>query len=330
MIPTRHFVVALKRQAEIEGYISQELSIPIEFCDLSNPNLDFEAVECIWVDMTTRIDSSLLSRFTNLKYLASPTTGLTHLHLSNSQMKNLQVISLKGESEFLKEITSTAELAWGLALMVWRRIAQASLRYSDDVSVRSEFAGLQLKHLSVGLIGFGRLGRMLSSYARGFDMRTLYFDPYIENPELGKSDSVYECKSLEELCRLSDIIFLVASHESQRAAQYPILDRKNLQLLKRHSVVVNVSRGSLLDEDALADLIEAGDIFGAGIDVLAKEETNGKGISRLQSLQSSGFNVVVTPHIGGMCSDAFEKAQRFTARRLRDAISKTGSHIVDQ
>jgi D-3-phosphoglycerate dehydrogenase len=323
MTQPKHVVIALKRDEQVEKFISEELETPVKFVELSDSNMNFEDVECAWVDMTTDVDNLFVSQFPNLKYIATPTTGITHIKLLDSQLRKFELISLKGEIEFLNEITSTAEFAWGLALAIWRRIPQAAQKYINDVGIRRDFAGLQLRNLSIGLIGFGRLGKMLSSYASGFGMRTLYFDPFIDNLTYPVSDTIIKCRTLEELCQLSDIVFLVASHDRQKESEYPILDRRHLSFLKRHVVVVNVSRGSLLDEETLAEFILEGRIFGAGIDVLSREEKGAREISQLQTLQNSGFNVLVTPHIGGMCSDAFEKTHRFTAKKLNNLLIKT-------
>lgn len=314
-------IIALRRDANIERFIAEELQCPVVFYDLSESDLSrLSEVECIWIDMTTNLYSTFLEKFINLKYLVTPTTGLTHLHLSDDQADKVAIISLKGEKDFLNGITSTAELAWALALTVWRKIPLAAQQYSTDTGIRREFASLQLRGLNIGTVGFGRLGKMLSAYAKGFGMKTLFFDPFLESREYPSENSITRCSSLDQLCRASDIVFLVASHEKSNAAHYPILNRFHLNLLREHAIVVNVSRGSLIDEEALADLVLDSKIFGVGVDVLYREETGGKGLSRLQLLQEAGYNVVVTPHIGGICSDAFESAQRYVAKKLRKHI----------
>lgn len=314
---TKPLVIALKRNAEIEHYISEELNLRHSFCELLDANLNKNSVDCIWADMTINLDSTFLDEFPNLRFIVTATTGLTHLKLSQTQMNKVKIVSLKGEVQFLEQITSTAEFAWALALTVWRRIPLASTKYNLDVSIRSEFSGLQLNNLSIGIIGFGRIGKMLNGYARAFGMRTNYFDPYIDREmTFTERELLFRCDSIEELCATSDIIFLVASHDAGRVDDYPILNRDCLSLVQPHAIVINVSRGSLLDEHALADFISEGKIFGAGIDVLHREELLIKDKSHLQELQNSGHNVIVTPHLGGMCKDAFERANRFTAKKL--------------
>jgi len=317
MKPNKPLVIALRRNAEIEHYISEELNLSHSFCELFDSNLNKNSVDCIWVDMTTNLDAVFLDQFSNLKFIVTATTGLTHLKLSQPQLNRVKIVSLKGEVQFLEKITSTAEFAWALAMTVWRRIPLSSSKYDREISIRTEFSGLQLNNLSIGTIGFGRLGKMLSSYARAFGMKTKYFDPYINfEKKASARELLFKCETIEELCSTSDMIFLVASHENQRIKDYPILNRDCLSLVQPHAIVINVSRGSLLDEDALADFISEGKIFGAGIDVLHREELPVKDKSRLQELQNSGHNVVVTPHLGGMCRDAFESANRFTAKKL--------------
>ena len=164
------------------------------------------------------------------------------------------------------------------------------------------------------------IGQMLSNYAQAFGMKTVYYDPFLDKKFDSELSAASRVSSLQELCSLADIVFLVASHSTDYSSTYPILKRESLMNLKSSAIVVNVSRGSLLDEDALADLISDGRIFGAGIDVLSREESNPDNLSRLQELQKEGYNVIVTPHIGGMCSDAFEKTNRLIAQRLNSEL----------
>lgn len=315
--------IGLRPDNRVESII-REVFDPFSpnFIDITANLIDLNNVDCLWIDMTSPIDESLLSKLPKLRYVVSPTTGLTHLGPLANSSGDIEVISLRGESKFLEKITSTPELAWSLALTVWRRIIPASERYTTDIAIRQEFSSKQLNGLTVGLIGFGRIGRMLNKYAQAFGLKTIFFDPNLLADDKASHDGAKQLQSISEVCQECDILFLVASHNVNQESSYPILKREHLMQLRSEAIVINVSRGSLLDENALFDLIKDHKIAGAGLDVLAREEkvVASTSLDPLQTLQREGYNVVVTPHIGGMCWDAFDAAQRHVAQKLLEKV----------
>jgi D-3-phosphoglycerate dehydrogenase len=315
--------IGLRPDKRVESII-KEVFDPFSpnFIDITADLSDLNNVDCLWIDMTSPIDESLLSKLPKLRYVVSPTTGLTHLGPLANSSGDIEVISLRGESKFLEKITSTPELAWSLALTVWRRIIPASESYTTDIAIRQEFSSKQLNGLTVGLIGFGRIGRMLNKYAQAFGLKTIFFDPNLLADDKASHYGAKQMQSILEVCQECDILFLVASHNVNQESSYPILKREHLKQLRSEAIVINVSRGSLLDEKALFDLIKDHKIAGAGLDVLTREEkvVASTSLDPLQTLQREGYNVVVTPHIGGMCWDAFDAAQRHVAQKLIEKV----------
>ena len=311
--------IAIKRDARLEGIIRSELEPHIcSFVNLDSISSALDDVKCLWVDMTTPLSEKDMLRFPNLKYLVSPTTGLTHLS-SKIDRNQIEIISLQGESQFLESITSTSELAWGLGLAVWRKIVPASREYLNDTSIRQSFASLQLRNLTIGLVGFGRIGKRLLKYASAFEMQTLYFDPYLSKEVSSQNYPATRLDNLEELCEKSDMLFVVASHRNEDSMNYPILKSSHLTRMKATSILINVSRGSLIDETTVYELIKNNRLAGIGMDVLAREENFliKSEIDPLQELQNLGYNVIITPHIGGMCWDAYASCQKFVAQKLK-------------
>jgi len=315
--------IAMKRDARLEKIISRELEPHVcSFVNLNSISSALTDVECLWVDMTTPLGEKEMLNFPNLQYLVSPTTGLTHLS-SKIDRNQIKVISLQGESQFLESITSTSELAWGLGLAVWRKIFPASREYSNDTSIRQSFASLQLRNLTIGLVGFGRIGKRLLTYASAFEMKTLYFDPYLSKETLSQNFLATRLDSLEELCEKSDMLFVVASHRNEDSKNYPILKSNHLNRMKATSILINVSRGSLIDETTVYELIKNNRLAGIGMDVLAREENSPSNseIDPLQELQNLGYNVIITPHLGGMCWDAYDSCQKFVAQKLKTFLT---------
>ena len=259
----------------------------------------------LWVTLFPFVNERLLQLLPNVSFVATPTTGLTHIDLKLLRRKQIKLFSLKNQVKFLNDISATPEFTWGLMLNVWRKICLASKDFHGDTNIRTQFASRQLKGLSVGIIGYGRVGRYLARYGQVFGMNVNYFDPYLE---LHHSDTYAQrYERLSELLRVSDVVFMTASVSS--VDTLPILNSHEIDFIKKGAVVINTARGVLVDESALARKLELGHISGIGVDVLRREELNYQSShpSELEILRDRGFNIVITPHIAGMCHDAFLK-----------------------
>ncbi len=251
------------------------------------------------------VDQIFCGDYPNLAFVLSPTTGLTHIDTDYLQENFIRLISLRGRQSFLQEITSTSEFAWGLLLSVWRKIPSASSLETFNTESRSNFISRQLKGRELGLIGFGRIGSKVSEYATAFGMKVSFFDPYYISPRMQTKSAITRHSSLDSLLSTSDIVLISASVLEQDKDNYPLINQQNIQLMRIGSVIINVSRGIFVDELALENSLIDGRLFGVGLDVLSSEEFSPKGVDRnLHQLRSRGYNIVVTPHIGGMSSDA--------------------------
>jgi D-3-phosphoglycerate dehydrogenase len=259
-------------------------------------------VEVLWVGLEENIDSEIVDKFPSLKVIATSTTGLTHIDLPYLRSKGLHLVSIKDEKTLLEKISSTAELAWGLMLVLLRQITIADRLKHFTKEYRTKYFSRQVSGLVVGIIGFGRIGRQLARYAETFGAKWYFYDILPVGVE--KEDSFKELDSLIIEC---DVVFLCASIESE--CTYPILDSVKIAELKRRSLVINIGRGSLIDERAILDSLKNGRIAGYATDVLRLEEIQQESpvqLTLITQLISEGYNLVVTPHLGGATSDALE------------------------
>ncbi len=291
--------------------------------DVLNSKQLRERCEVLWVGLTPYVDRNLLERFPNLKIVASSTTGHTHLDLHLIEGRNISLVTLAGEFEFLSGITATPELAWGLVLDVWRKISLSQQSAEISAINREIYASTQLKNRKLGIIGLGRVGKRIAKYAEAFELDICAFD---------KSEAAFfpgvEMVSLYSLLTTSDIVVISASVHLEDLASYPILGAQEIKLMKKSSIVINIARGVLVDEYALAKAINKGDLLGVGSDVQQNEEISKQGETRspLNESRLSGKNVVLTPHIGGMCSDALDQCNEFIAKKIR-AVSHENSRF---
>ena len=165
-------------------------------------------------------------------------------------------------------------------------------------------AGFELETATVGLIGYGAIGRMVARILRGFGATVLVYDPFAQ---LWASDEV-EAVSLDELLQRSNVVSL---HARETPESKNILGAAQISKMPRGSVVVNCARGTLMDYDAVADALERGDLFAAAADVFPEEPLPAS--SRLLQLE----NFVVTPHIAGGTRQAAGKAAAIAAEEMQ-------------
>lgn len=283
------------------GFIYQESSWQ-EINELEN----LGSVTILIVRLARKIDLQVLNKFPNLKTVVSATTGLDHLDLEALDRKNIRVISLKGEDKFLDTIPSTAEHTWALILSITRNITISNDHVKLGNWKRDLFRANQLKGKTLGIIGYGRIGKMIAHYASAFNMNVAFYDPFIEEqPKIVKYDTI------EKLLSESDIVSL---HVHLNSETTNLINRKNLMHIKPGAIIINTSRGKIIDEEALVEFLEKGVIKGAAVDVLSFEFTDIT-MSPLWSAQQRGLNVIITPHIGGASWEAMWECEVFTAKK---------------
>ncbi|GAG40856.1 unnamed protein product, partial [marine sediment metagenome] len=124
------------------------------------------------------IDRLVLDRAVSLKVIATPTTGTDHIDLAYAAQRGIRIVSLRDDHEFLKDIQSTAELAWLLMLALLRHLPKAVQSVKQGEWERSKFRGYEVYGKTLGILGYGRLGRMMSRFAHAFGMKVIACDPH--------------------------------------------------------------------------------------------------------------------------------------------------------
>ena len=272
-------------------------------------NIAIEADGLI-VRLERKIDKKVLDHFIGIKYIVSATTGLDHIDLKYSEEKNIKIISLRNHKDFIRTIPSTAEFTWGLVLSLIRNIPQAYQSVKNGKWDRDMFKGYQLKGKTIGIVGLGRIGKMIAKYASAFEMEVLFYDPYVYNPLFKKVDS------LNTLLSNSDIVTV---HVHLSDSTYNLLNKNNLTLMKKGSFIVNTSRGGIVNEKDLVSEIENKKLGGVAFDVL-ENELEGLENNELYKASKKYTNILITPHIGGASYDAMAACEIFTANELKKTV----------
>lgn len=269
------------------------------------------------VRLRHKIDRGFLSRAPRLKFISTATTGLDHIDARAAQERGIVVLSLRGELDFLRTVSATAEHTWGLLLGLIRRIPWAHTAVVGGSWDRSSFFGRELQQRTLGIVGLGRVGRMVAHYGQAFRMAVRAYDPHSAE----WSSNVGRSPTLDELLSISDVVSLhVPLNEQTRG----MIGRRELTKVKPGAVLVNTSRGAILDEPALLESLQSGRLAGAALDVIQDEYNVDKlADTSLLRYAATHTNLLITPHLGGATHDSLAKAELFMAQKLESHLKGT-------
>lgn len=266
-------------------------------------------VDALIVRLAFQIDEQVIAAAPNLRAVVSATTGLDHIDLAAAERHGVKVLSLRGEEEFLKSIPATAELTWGLLLSLTRNIPAAFDSVLQGSWQRDLYKGHDLAGRRLGILGLGRIGHMVARYGLAFNMQVLAYDPVSSR----RMEGVTAVVSMDELLRQSDILSI---HVPLNASTIGLIGRRELDLLPDGALLVNTSRGDIVEEKALAAALESGRIAGAALDVLSNERNEALTTSPLIQYARTHSNLILTPHIGGATYESMAATEIFMAKKL--------------
>ena len=253
------------------------------------------------------VDTAVVDAAPGLKTVISYGAGFDHLDVAFLRGRGIQVCNCRGENA-----QAVAELTFGLLLSLLRRIPRADRwvrngEWPEAGRALPEWAtGRELWRKTLGIIGVGQIGSRVARIANGFDMKVMSYDPFVHpQVELGSS-------SLEEVLAGADVLTL---HLPLTLKTEKMIDARALAKLKPGAVLVNTSRGKVIDEKALVSALEEGRIRGAALDVFSAEPA-----SREHPLAGMG-NVVLSPHIGALTEEAGERLSDSVARQVGDILA---------
>jgi D-3-phosphoglycerate dehydrogenase len=286
--------------------------------DVSSQNelelhLENNKYEVIFTRLGLMLDESLLAAQPNIQFIVTSTTGLNHIDLDYCYRFNIQVVSLRGESSFLASIKSTAEHTWMLILALVRNFPQSHLSVLKGEWQREPFMASELDGKTIGIIGFGRLGKILAKYAAAFGMDVLIHDKVeFAQETLQGAKQV----SLDYLLQNSNIVSLLISYSKENEN---FLNRKAFESLRPGAYLVNTSRGELLNEADLIAFLESGRIKAAALDVMNGDSGWSNRVSEeniLVKYARLNKNLIITPHMGGYGYDSIIKTRDFVTNKF--------------
>lgn len=254
--------------------------------------------QALLVRGATKVTADVLSKVTTLKVVARAGAGVDNIDVTAAQAKGIAVYNAPGANA-----VSVAEHTWGLIFAVLRHIPEADATTRAGKWEKNRLMGFEVAGRTLGVLGLGWVGREVARIGVALRCRVLGYDP---DPAAGGELVGVERVDLETLFHQSDILTL---HAPLMPATRHVANHDRLARMKPGGVVINAARGGLVDEDALADLLAAGKLGGAGLDVFEHEPP---GEHRLFAIP----NVVLTPHLGGSTAEAQERAAIAAARAV--------------
>ena len=284
-------VVTRKLPDPIETRMMELFDVQLNLTDEAMSKADLiEAVKTADVlvpTVTDRIDAAILSQAVeNLKLVANYGTGIDHIDLATARQRGITVTNTP---DVLTE--DTADMTMGLILAVSRRLTEGERRLrSGDWHgwAPTSMLGHRIYGKRLGIVGMGRIGQALARRARGFGLSIHYHNRHKLHEEVEHELEATHWESLDQMLARMDVISVNCPHTP---ATYHLLSARRLKLLQGHAVIVNTSRGEVIDENALTRMLVAGEIGGAGLDVFEHEPAVNPKLVALD-------NVVLLPHMG--------------------------------
>ena len=258
-----------------------EYSPSIKYIDLEKK---ISSQELLILRSGIRIDKNIINKAKKLKYIIRAGSGLDNIDVTTAIKNNIKVFNLPNLNA-----VSVAEFAFGLIISTSRNIVKADKELRKNIWNKPNHYGFQLKDKTLGIIGLGNIGTNIAKIAKGFSMNII---ANVQNKSKKRTSSV-KLVSLDNLLKNSDFITLNVPLTNDTKN---LLNKKNCKLLRKNSILVNLSRGGVVNEEVLYRLLKDKLIFRAATDVFLHEKKNNK-LFKLE-------NIIVTPHIGAMTYDA--------------------------
>ncbi|MCS6552881.1 phosphoglycerate dehydrogenase [Curtobacterium flaccumfaciens pv. flaccumfaciens] len=257
----------------------------------------------VLVRSATKIDAEAIAAAPVLKVVARAGVGLDNVDIKAATTAGVMVVNAPTSN-----IISAAELTVGHILSLARHIPAAHASLAAGAWKRSSYTGVELYEKTVGIIGLGRIGALITQRLQAFGVTVIAYDPYVTTARAQQLG--VELLSLQDLLRRADFTTI---HMPRTPETLGMISDDQFALMKPTAFVVNVARGGLIDEDALHRALTSNTIAGAGLDVFVAEPPKDSPLLALP-------NVVVTPHLGASTDEAQEKAGVSVAKSVRLAL----------
>jgi D-3-phosphoglycerate dehydrogenase len=261
-------------------------------------------VDAILIRSATKVDAEAIAAANKLRVVARAGVGLDNVDVAAATKAGVMVVNAPTSN-----IVTAAELACGLIIASARNIASANAALKAGEWKRSKYTGVELSEKTLGVVGLGRIGVLVSQRMAAFGMKVVAYDPYVQPARAAQLG--VKLLTLDELLETADFITV---HLPKTPETLGLIGDEALHKVKPTVRIVNAARGGIVDEEALAAALKEGRVAGAGLDVYSKEPCTDSPLFQFD-------NVVATPHLGASTDEAQEKAGIAVARSVRLALA---------
>lgn len=265
-----------------------------------------KGVHVLGIRSKTQVTQKVLDAANKLMVVGAFCIGTTQIDLEYAKKKGVVVFNAP-----YSNTRSVVELAIGEIIMLMRSVFARSSELHNGQWQKTASGSREVRGKNLGIVGYGNIGKQLSVLAEAIGMRVYYYDVE-DSLALGNAK---KCNTLEDLLTISDVVTL---HIDDNPANKNFIGEREINQMKKGAMLVNLSRGFVVDIDALAVALESGQIAGAAVDVYPEEPgSNGDFKTKLQ-----GFpNVILTPHVGGSTEEAQRDIADFVPNKIMDYIN---------
>ncbi|MEQ1588514.1 MAG: phosphoglycerate dehydrogenase [Cyclobacteriaceae bacterium] len=268
-------------------------------------------ISVLGIRSKTMVTAKVLASANRLMTIGAFCIGTNQIDLKEATKRGIAVFNAP-----YSNTRSVVELVIGEIILLIRNITDKSAKMHDGVWDKSAKGSFEIRGKKLGIVGYGNIGSQLSVLAESLGMKVFYYDRE-ERLALGNAT---KCKSMKELLEQSDIVSL---HVDGRKENTNLFGKKEFDMMKKGVIFLNLSRGHVVDIDALKENIQSGKVAGCAVDVFPREpkSNNEEFVSELRGLP----NTILTPHIGGSTLEAQENIAQFVSGKFLDYINTGGT-----
>ena len=281
--------------------------IDISASESKNQDLvsEISKAEIVVIRSATKLSKEIIEKGDNLKIIARCGVGVDNIDVEYAKSQNIKVTNSPSAN-----LISVVELTIALIINASRKINLSDNHLKEGKWNRKEFIGMELSGKQLGIVGYGKAGRLVSERMKSFGMTIAFYDPYVKD-----WDGPEKSLELDELLRTSDVISI---HVIKTEETANLISKEKLDLLKESAILINTSRGGVVDENYLIELLRSNKLYGAGLDVYSEEPP--KNIDNIADI-----NLITTPHIGASTNEAQLKAGLDTVENIKKILAGDGS-----
>jgi D-3-phosphoglycerate dehydrogenase len=298
MVKMKGMVLVTERDSTHEDAIKmlEMAGFSVDFAgspDLNEPgnSKKLENADALLVNVFTSVDKNILGNAKNLKAIIACCAGTDKIDMDECRKRGIKIYNSPGANA-----NAVAEHTVALMFAVLRKLLEADKTTRDGKWERMKFLSYELNGKTVGIAGFGAIGKLVAKKLQGFGVDILAYDPFLAEAQIGNEDlKVRKVSDIRDLLKESDIVTI---HVPLSEKTKHLIGKKELGLMKKNAILINTSRGAVVNEQALVDALKSKKIYGAGLDVFENEPPAGSELLKLK-------NTVITPHIAAMTEEAF-------------------------